>query len=158
MKDLTAEDLIRIYNLKPHPEGGFYRETYKSAGKTGDGRNFSTAIYFLLPAGHKSRMHRIKADELWHFYLGGPLVVGEISPAGLAERTALGPDAAGGQVVQHIVPAGSWFGAYPEKGTKFSFVGCTVSPGFEFADLELGGRAALLREFPRAAELIERLT
>jgi len=157
MKNITARDLIRIYGLKPHPEGGFFRESYRSAGKTGGGRSFSTAIYFLLPAGHRSRLHRIQADELWHFYLGGPLTVAAISPDGRVERALLGADAAAGELVQHVVPAGRWFGAYPEAGTEFSFVGCTVAPGFEFSELELGDRAALLEQFPRARELIEKL-
>ena len=158
MKNLTAEELIRIYGLKPHPEGGFYRETYRSSGKTEGGRNLCTAIYFLLPAGQKSRMHRLKADELWDFYLGGPLTVGQLLPNGLEERVTMGSDPAAGQVQQLLVPAGCWFGAYPEPGTKFSLVGCTVAPGFEFDDFELRGRAALLRDFPASGGLITKLT
>lgn len=158
MKNITAAELIRIYDLKPHPEGGFFRESYRAAGRTQDDRSLSTAIYFLLPAGHRSRLHRIKADELWHFYLGGPLTVAQILPDGWTETVTLGPDAANGQLSQHAVPAGCWFGAYPEAGTEFSFVGCTVAPGFEFSDLELGDRAALLKRYPGARELIEKLT
>ncbi|OGR65558.1 MAG: hypothetical protein A2X31_00250 [Elusimicrobia bacterium GWB2_63_22] len=158
MKNLTAEELIRIYGLKPHPEGGFYRETYRSSGKTEGGRNLCTAIYFLLPAGQKSRMHRLKADELWDFYLGGPLTVGQLLPNGLEERVTMGSDPAAGQVQQLLVPAGCWFGAYPEPGTRFSLVGCTVAPGFEFDDFELRGRAALLRDFPASGGLITKLT
>lgn len=158
MKNITAEDLIRIYGLKPHPEGGFYRETYRSSGKTEGGRNLCTAIYFLLPAGQRSRLHRLKADELWHFYLGGPLTVGQLFPDGSEARVTLGPDPAASQVQQLLVPAGCWFGAYPEPGTKFSLVGCTVAPGFEFDDFELRGRAALLKDFPAAGELIAKLT
>lgn len=158
MKNITVDELIRIYCLRPHPEGGFYRETYRSSGKTAGGRNFCTAIYFLLPAGHKSRMHRIRSDELWHFYMGGPLTVGHVSPDGNCERVMMGGDAAAGQVSQHLVPAGCWFGAYPEPGTKFSFVGCTVSPGFDFADFELADRATLLGQYPGAKELIKKLT
>ena len=155
--DITAEELIRLYGLEPHPEGGFFRESYRSEGKTG-GKNFCTAIYFLLPAGHRSRLHRIKSDELWHFYLGGPLTVASISTDGRVARAVLGGDAAAGGRVQHMVPAGCWFGAYPEEGTAFSFVGCTVAPGFDFSDLELGERAALVEQFPQAKELIEKLT
>lgn len=157
MKNITAEELIRIYGLKPHPEGGFYRETYR-AQATANGRNICTAIYFLLPAGQKSRLHRLKADELWHFYLGGPLTVGQIFPDGSEARVTLGSDPAAGQVQQFLVPAGCWFGAYPEPGTKFSLVGCTVAPGFEFDDFELRGRAALLKDFPASGELITKLT
>ncbi len=158
MKHITAEELIRIYDLKRHPEGGFFRESYRAEGKTEGGRNFSTAIYFLLPAGHKSRLHRIKSDEIWHFYLGGPLTVAQIFPDGRIVRAVLGGNAAAGEKVQHVVPAGCWFGAYPGKDTEFSFVGCTVAPGFEFADLELGARAALLKQFSKAGGLIKKLT
>ena len=158
MRDINAEDLIRLYKLKRHPEGGYFIESYRAEGKiAGTGRNFSTAIYFLLPAGEKSRLHRIKSDEVWHFYLGGPLTEGQIFPDGRTGYAALGRDAAAGQKFQHVVPAGCWFGAYPNEGAKFSFVGCTVAPGFEFADLELADGAALLKQFPRAKELIKQL-
>lgn len=158
MKNITAEELIKLYDLRPHPEGGFFRESYRAEGKTGDGRNFSTAIYFLLPAGQRSRLHRIKSDELWHFYLGGPLTIGQIFPGGRVELTVPGSDAAAGEKVQYVAPAGCWFGAYPGEKTGFSFVGCTVAPGFNFPDLEMGERAALLKKFPKAAGLIEKLT
>lgn len=154
----SAADLIELHGLRPHPEGGFYRETYRSGGKTARGRCYSTAIYFLLPAGAKSRLHRLKSDELWHFYLGGPLTVAQILPDGSVERAVLGPDPAAGHAQQLVVPAGRWFGSYPEPGTKYAFVGCTVSPGFDFEDFEFGDRGALLAEYPGAAALIKRLT
>jgi len=157
-KNITAEELIRIYRLRPHPEGGFYRETYRSSGKTAGERNFCTAIYFLLPAGCKSRMHRLRSDELWHFYMGGPMTIGQVYPDGSVERVVLGGDASAGHVFQHVVPAGCWFGAYPEPGTKFSFVGCTVAPGFDFDDFEFGDRATLSEQYPNAKELIKKLT
>ena len=153
----SAADLIALHGLRPHPEGGFYRETYRSGGRTARGRRYSTAIYFLLPAGARSRLHRLKSDELWHFYLGGPLTVAQIHPGGRVERTVLGPDAAAGQTQQLVVPAGVWFGAYPEPGTSYSFVGCTVAPGFDFEDFEIADAAALLAEFPGAAALIKKL-
>lgn len=163
----SVADLVARLDLKPHPEGGFYRETYRSPGVVpraalgpafGGDRAHATAILFLLPAGAKSRLHRIKSDELWHFHLGGPLTVASISPSGAVSETILGPDLSAGHQLQHAVPAGSWFGAYPGLGAAFSLVGCTVSPGFDFADFELGRRDELLREFPRARGLIERLT
>jgi len=157
MKNLTAEDLIRICALRPHPEGGFYRETYRSAARSGD-RNCCTAIYFLLPAGAKSRLHRLNSDEIWHHYLGGPVTIAQLFPDGQEERVVLGPDILSGQVQQHVVPAGCWFGAWLEPGSKFSFVGCTVAPGFDFEDFEIGGRPALLKEFPASAEVIRKLT
>ncbi|MBI4236802.1 MAG: cupin domain-containing protein [Deltaproteobacteria bacterium] len=163
----TAEALIQHFQLQPHPEGGFFRETFRDGGTipqaalpkrfSGD-RSFSTAIYFLLPEGKRSQLHRITADELWHFYLGDPLVVVEIRPDGRTTETLLGHDVLAGQCVQHVVPAGHWFGAYPAPGSRFSFVGCTVAPGFDFADFEMGEREALLRQFPQARDVVERLT
>ncbi len=113
---------------------------------------------FLLPEGQKSRLHRIKSDELWHFHLGGALRLTQISPDGKVEDFILGPDFAKGQRLQHVVPARYWFGAEPELGSGFCFVGCTVAPGFDFADFDLGARAALLSRFPSARETVLRLT
>lgn len=162
MKNIDAGKLVKLYGLRRHPEGGYYGETYRSEGKTvypGIGsRNFSTAIYFLLQAGDRSRLHRLKADEVWHFHLGGPLTVAQIFPDGRIENTILGAEVGAGQRLQHAVPAGCWFGSYPCEGTAFSFVGCTVAPGFEFTDFELGSREELLKRFPDAAELIKKLT
>ncbi len=152
-----AEELIARFDLAKHPEGGYFRESYRAAGATG-GRNFSTAVYFLLPAGHWSRLHRLKSDEVWHFYAGGPLAVAQIFPDGRTEETELGGDITAGRKFQHVVPAGCWFGAYPKPGTEFSFVGCTVAPGFDYTDFELADRATLLRSFPGAKDLIEKLT
>jgi len=149
---ISAGEIIRLFELKPHPEGGFYKETYRSE------RNHSTAILYLLPAGARSRLHRLKSDELFHFYLGGPMVLAELSPSGEARQARLGQDVASGCELQHLVRAGTWFGAYPEEGSEYSLVGCTVAPGFDFADFELGRRAELLAGFPRARDLIERLS
>ena len=162
MKKIDAAELIELYGLRAHPEGGYFAETYRSPGQAvfpGLGaRNFSTAIHFLLRAGDRSRLHRLKADELWHFHLGGPLAVAQIYPDGRVENTILGSDLRAGQRLQHAVPAGCWFGSYPCEGTEFSFVSCTVAPGFEFQDFELGSRGELLKRFPEAAELIKKLT
>ena len=144
--------------LKPHPEGGFFRETYRAAGripgkKFPGGRSFSTAILFLLSKGCVSRLHRIKSDELWHFYAGGPLMVVELDPkTGRTRSTRLGPGK-----VQHVVKAGDWFGARLGAGADYALVGCTVAPGFEFRDFEMGRREELLRKFPRSRRVIERL-
>ena len=160
-------DLIRLYKLEPHPEGGYFRESYRSdmtipAGALGSAfggaRNCSTAIYFLLPEGSKSALHRIKSDEVWHFYLGGPLTLAQILPDGRTEYSTLGPDIKAGHKFQHVVPAGCWFGAYTEPGSGFSFAGCTVAPGFDFSDFELAVQEKLLKQFPRAANIIKKLT
>jgi uncharacterized protein len=165
--ELSPDQLIRTLDLKPHPEGGYYRETYRSgefiprsslpARFHGD-RHYSTAIYYLLPAEAISRLHRIAADEVWHFYLGGPFTVVELKPDGSSDQVVLGPDVVGGQRLQHVVKAGTWFGAYPNPGTDYSLVGCTVAPGFDFADFEIGKQPELLRQYAREEQIIRRLT
>lgn len=165
MKRPTVKELVKLLDLKPHPEGGFFRETYRAAGRirrealpggfSGD-RNFSTAILYLLPRGAKSRLHRIASDEVWHFHLGGPLSIYELSTHGAALEVALGPDLKAGQRLQHVVPAGTWFSAEPAAGSPYSLVGCTVAPGFDFSDFELGKKKELLKRFAAARELVER--
>jgi predicted cupin superfamily sugar epimerase len=168
---LDAAALIARLRLQPHPEGGYFRETYRAAelvaavglpARFGGARACSTAIYYLLEAGQRSRLHRIKSDEVWHFYAGDPLVVVELGADGALTETRLGLDLAGGAVPQHVVPAGTWFGAHPAAvpggGSRFSLVGCTVAPGFDFADFELARREALLAAFPQHREQVLRLT
>ena len=157
-KRATVEELIELYGMKPHPEGGYYQETYRASGKiSGLDRNFSTAIYYLLPGGARSRLHRLKWDELFHFYLGDPLILVKIAPDGKVEKIRLGRDVLSGCVLQHVIPAGTWFGAYPDAGAEYCLIGCTVAPGFDFADFEVGKRSALLKLFPKARPVIERL-
>lgn len=163
----TLEDLVRTLALSPHPEGGFFRETYRSAeqlaalpARFGGPRSVSTAIYYLLGAGDMSALHRIHSDEVWHFYLGRPLEVVVLAADGTARTIVLGVDLAAGQVPQAVVEAGAWFGArlhQPVPGA-FALVGCTVAPGFDFADLELAERAALLARYPQHAGVIAALT
>ena len=140
----------------------------------GGARSFSTAIFFLVPRGSVSRLHRINSAEVWHFYLGEPLTVYELDGATGAEtRTTLGADVLAGQRLQHVVPAGAWFGSHlaadagaaagpaappPGESRDFALVGCTVAPGFDFADFEMAKRGALLQAFPHAAADITRLT
>jgi predicted cupin superfamily sugar epimerase len=140
----TAEDLIRELDLAPHPEGGFFRETYRS--------KHSTAIFFLLPRGHVSKFHRLKSDEVWHVYAGGPLHVIELE-GDRAKDTVLSQDRP-----QHVVPGGVWFGSYPDPSADYALVGCTVAPAFEFTDFEMAKREPLLEEFPLAKDLILKLT
>jgi predicted cupin superfamily sugar epimerase len=150
--------LIDRLGLKPHPEGGLFAETYRGA-RNASGRSHSTAIYFLLPRGEVSKLHRIGSDEVWHFYSGDPLEVIELDASAStgARITVLGTDLAAGQRPQYVVPAGTWFGARP-TGDAYALVGCTVAPGFEFSEFEMGDRAALLAAFPAAAALIRTLT
>lgn len=144
-------DLIDRYALQQHPEGGWFAETYRAGTMvdTPNGpRSASTAILFLLPAGNSSHLHRIASDEVWHFHEGGPLLIHELRD-GEVHITRLSADDP-----QHVVPAGTWFGARPAPGTNYAFVGCTVAPGFDFADFELAGREALMSEgdWSRAAQ------
>nr|WP_298686527.1 cupin domain-containing protein [uncultured Dongia sp.] len=161
------DKLVTRLKLAPHPEGGFYRETYRATetlpnaglpSRFHGNRAQSTAIYYLLRAGDRSKLHRIKSDEVWHFYDGDPLVIVAIAPNGQLTETTLGRDFASGQIPQHVVPAGHWFGAIPAKGSAFSLTGCTVAPGFDFADFELAQRDRLLAEFRQHRAWIERLT
>ena len=134
-------ELVDRLQLAPHPEGGYFRETYRATESVGAAalprrfngeRSISTAIYFLLEAGQCSHLHRIRSDEIWHFYAGDPLDVVEIDAAGSLKTTRLGGDL----LYQHTVPAGVWFGATPAPGGRFALVGCTVAPGFDFAGHE----------------------
>lgn len=163
----TAEFWIDHLDLKPHPEGGYYTETYRGKPeRLADGaRAVSTGIYFLLRAGEVSHLHKIDADEMWHFYAGDPLNVYCLHENGRAPILHLGPDAKAGQWFQGVVPAGVWFGAElaETKNTGsaaqgYSLMGCTVAPGFEFSGFELAKRSVLTQAFPQHAEMIERLT
>lgn len=157
----TLDELVRTLALEPHPEGGFYRETYRSpviVDTPRGPRAASTAIHFLVPGGTFSALHRIASDEVWHFYAGAPLRVVQLGEHGARVDHLLGPALARGQRPQAVVPAGTWFGAHVEGDGAWSLVGCTVAPGFDFADFELGDRDALLARFPQHAELVRRLT
>ncbi len=147
------KDLIDAYELAPHPEGGFYRETFRSRSRVqtprGD-RSASTAIFYLLPSGAFSAFHRVLGgDEVWHFYSGAALEL-HLLGSGHCVITL------SAESPQVIVPAGMWQAARSTGG--HSFVGCTVAPGFEFADFEIATRAALLTEFPSHRAIIEALT
>lgn len=151
---------IAALGLVPHPEGGHYRETYRAAlavARDDARRSASTAIYYLLRHGERSRLHRIPSDELWHLYAGTGLLVHVLGAAGHAVLR-LGLDLAAGERPQQLVRAGAWFGAEVERPGGWALVGCTVAPGFDFADLELADRAALTRAYPAHADLIARLT
>ncbi|MBI5843440.1 MAG: cupin domain-containing protein [Deltaproteobacteria bacterium] len=162
----SAGDLIERLGLIRHPEGGWFRETYRAAEETPGpalperfvgSRSFSTAIYFLLEKGDISALHRIKSDELWHFYAGSAVLIHVISQDGGYIALRLGPDPAAGDSFQLVVPAGSWFGA-EVMGGAFALVGCTVAPGFDFADFEMADRRALTELYPGHSETIRRLT
>jgi predicted cupin superfamily sugar epimerase len=131
---LSAADIIARLELKPHPEGGHFRETFRDPGVDACGRSFSTAIYFLLARGERSHWHRIDAVEIWHFYAGQTLTL-QIADNNGQRTIKLGTELAAGEVPQAIVPSGAWQAA--ESTGDWTLVGCTVAPGFEFAKFEL---------------------
>ena len=158
---MNAKNLIQKLELQPHPEGGWYRETYRSAetmtNKNGEKRNVCTAIYFLLEGNDKSHFHRIQADETWFFHCGEPLEILLIEGGNL-RKVLLGNDILKGEVPQFVIPSRTWFAARIKTGTGFSLVSCTVAPGFEFLDFELGKREILLTHFPALSEEITSFT
>ncbi len=153
---------IEHLGLEPHPEGGYFLQTYQageSIPREGlperfDGpRVFSTAIYFLLAGDQFSAFHRIRSDELWHFYAGSALTLHVLYPDGRYEQAHLRH-----RQFQALAPAGCWFGASVDNVESYTLVGCTVAPGFDFADFELAGERALIEQFPQHAEIITQLT
>lgn len=154
---MDASYYVTHLGLLPHPEGGYYKETYRANGQFGD-RDYSTAIYFLLEEGNFSAFHRIKSDEVWHFYAGTGLVIVEIDETGNLINTLLGNDLVKGQQYQYVVKAGRWFASYLSNKGGFALVGCTVSPGFDFKDFEMAKRKDLLKEYPNHGEIIHQLT
>jgi len=158
---MDVKELILKLQLKVHPEGGYYRETYRSAGNvtTGNGkmRNISTAIYYLLENEDKSHFHRIQSDELWFFHQGQPLEICVIH-GDVLTIIHLGNDIENGEVPQAIIPANCWFAASVENSAGYSMVSCTVAPGFDFSDFELAGRENLIQQYPHLKNIIEKYT
>lgn len=158
---------IEKLGLTRHVEGGAFKEVYRSPltlsknilpeGFRND-RNICTSIYFLLEQGQFSAFHRIASDELWHFYYGDPLIVYEFDSKGSLIEHQLGPEFDKGQRFQALIKAGNWFGSRPARGSKYSLVGCTVAPGFDFEDFELAQRQSLCEIYPAHASLITQMT
>ena len=163
----NADYWIRVLNLQSHPEGGYYNEVFAGrdmieaqqlpGGFTGSRRAY-TSIYFLLKSGQVSKLHRLKSDELWNFYAGSPVTIHVIHPDGTYESLKLGPDPEKGEMFQHCVQAGCWFGSTVDHPRSYGLTGCFVAPGFDFEDFELADTESLIREFPRHADFIRRLT
>lgn len=164
---MTVDTLVKELNLLPHPEGGYYKETYRSEGKItqtclptdfkGD-RNMATGIYFLIEKGNFSALHKIKSDETWHFYYGDALEVIEINEQGNLTITQIGSNLLEGETFQYTVKANTWFGSRVNSNGNFSLVGCTVYPGFDFNDFELAQQKNLIQLFPQHRQLIIELT
>ena len=166
--DLTAAELKSLLKLEPHPrEGGWFVQTWRAeesiphtdlpARYTGP-RAAGTAIYYLLEPETFSEMHRLQSDEVFHFYLGDPVEMLQLWPDGSGRRVALGPDLQAGMAVQTVVPKGVWQGSRLVPGGKLALLGCTVSPGFDYADYESGARDELARRWPEWQAMIEHLT
>jgi len=162
-----AVALIQELQLQPHPEGGWFREVYRSdetlrvealPERYNKDHNYSTSIYFLLESHDFSAFHRIRSDETWHFYKGSPLVILIISPDGVLKEITMGNTLYEGQTLQYTIMRNCWFAALLMDENSFSLVGCTVSPGFEFEDFELGRCEKLTELFPLQAEVIRKLT
>lgn len=162
-----AAQIIEHLQLQPHPEGGWYREVYRSDEivpmaslplRYKEPHTFSTSIYFMLEKGDFSAFHRISSDETWHFYMGSPLAIYIINQQGEFTKAILGKDFNEGQVLQFTVKRNCWFAADISNGGIFALVGCTVSPGFEFSDFELGQREQLIEVYPSHSVLIGKYT
>jgi predicted cupin superfamily sugar epimerase len=159
---MNAQEMIAYLELKPHPvEGGYFRRTYTSQQtvqlERGE-RAQGTAIYYLLEPGTFSEMHVLESDELFHFYLGDPVEMLQLWLDGTARVVVLGPDLAAGHEVQHLVPAGVWQGTRLLAGGTVALLGCSVCPGFDFADYRNAGYAELAAKWPGEAERIRALT
>ena len=135
LTNLSAEEVARLLDMAPHPEGGFYRETFRDPRLIGGARAASTAIYYLLPEGQVSAWHRVDAAEIWHFYAGAPLELMLSADGNAVSKISLGPDIAAGERPQGIVPAGVWQAA--KSLGEWTLVGCTVAPAFEFEHFEI---------------------
>ena len=164
---LTKEQLIKRLNLEKHPEGGYFKETYRSEMSISESslpsrfssqRSVSTCIYFMLTSDEFSAFHKVNQDEAWHFYLGATIELHMISPEGEYSKIHIGNDFFNDETTQFIVPAQHWFAAEIHKEDSFALVGCTVAPGFDFKDFELADRLELQREFPEHKIIISKLT
>ena len=163
----SLEDLIQKLDLQPHPEGGYFKETYRSDELISkdclpdffDGeRHYCTGIYYLLKSDDFSAFHKVSQDEMWHFYQGDAIELTMISEAGKLTTIHIGNDIINGQVPQFVVPKQYWFAARVLKSNSFALAGCTVSPGFDFKDFVLATRKDLIKKFPQHSAIIETLT
>jgi len=161
-----ANFYIEKLNLIPHPEGGYFREVYRSDELLKNGlpnrykgsRAFSTSIYFLLKGNQKSLLHKLKSDEVWHFYDGSSVKLYTIDSEGKVLQRLLGKNIDAGESMQLVIKKGYWFCADLSDENSFSLFGCTVAPGFDFSDFELGKRKELMQLYPQHEELIKRFT
>jgi len=159
--------IIQKLDLQPHPEGGFFKETYRCSERIKSDsldnrylgeRSYSTCIYFLLTSDTFSAFHRIHQDEIWHFYSGSPIYIHTITNEGIYSKSTIGCHIERGEIPQFVVTGGTWFGATLVNDNDYALVGCTVAPGFDFQDFELAVRSELIVCFPQYKDIITRLT
>jgi hypothetical protein len=164
---LKKEELIDKLQLEKHPEGGYFKETYRSKialpesalpSEFTSSRNASTCIYFMLTSDEFSAFHKVNQDEAWHFYLGETITLHMVSPEGKYSQVSIGNDFSQKETPQFVVPAQHWFAAEIKTEDSFALVGCTVAPGFEFDDFKLAEPQELQQIFPQHKEIIEKLT
>ncbi len=165
---MTAQEIIELLDLRPLPkEGGYYREMYRSAEMIPcnaqpdyyyDKKSFGTAIYYLLTPETSSSIHKLPSDEIFHFYLGDPVIMLQLHPDSSSDVITMGHKIDKGQQVQVVVPKGAWQGTYLQACGFFALMGSTMSPGFEFSDYTAGIRESLLQQYPEQKELINRLS
>lgn len=167
MERASAADLIRLLRLERHPEGGWFRRTYEGVDRLpaeclpprfGGERPIATAILYLLEGCDFSAFHRLKSDEMWHFYEGSSLTLYTLQEGGTLNAATLGRNVHGGERFQAVVPAGCWFAARVNDPEGFALVGCTVAPGFDYTDFEMADREALATRYPQHRKIIESLT
>ena len=164
---MNSEEIIKKLNLSKHPEGGYYIETYRSEGiipgsalpriYSGD-RNHATLIYYMLVGNDISCFHKLKSDEIWHFYYGSPVLIYVINKNGELKTILLGKEIEKKEQFHYVIKAGDWFGAEVADKSSFALMGCTVCPGYHFDDSEIAKRELLLKQFPEHRDLIMRFT
>ncbi len=162
-----AKYYIEKLNLIAHPEGGYFKEVYRSnevikaehlPDRYTKERSFSTSIYFLLEGEQVSKFHKLKSDEIWHFYDGSPIQIFMISPKGTLQKRILGKNLDKNELPQLVIENGNWFGAKVLEKNSFTLIGCAVSPGFDFKDFELADKEKLIKKFPAHAKIVDELT
>ncbi|HKJ34023.1 MAG TPA: cupin domain-containing protein [Balneolales bacterium] len=162
-----AKYWINKFQLTPHPEGGYFREVFRSKtelltsglpSRYSNNRNAVTSIYFLLKGNDVSKFHRLKSDESWHFYAGSSVSIHIIDKAGIYRTAKLGPDPDKDMYFQYTIEHDHWFGATVDLSDSYALVGCTVAPGFDFEDFEIAERSTLLEEYPEHSVIIDKLT
>lgn len=164
---MDVQKIIQQLELTPHPEGGYYREMYRSEetlpasalpSRYSGERSLQTGIYYLLTADTVSKMHRLQSDEIFHFYRGDPATFLQLHPDGSSETFKLGNNINEGEQPQRVIPRDTWFGIHLSEGAQYALMGTTVAPGFAFDDFELGDAQSLTEQYPERASIIRSLT